>query len=187
MRKLLTLILALAFFIPSVSSAATLSQSQVNAIIALLYAFNVDQQTILSVQKALAPQSTSPVQNVQPQVTQTPVPQSAAPSTSSTPTTTPIPTTTTTPVSKARIEIINPIATKGLNRPHSTSPQFDQYGNPENEIYIGAVVYGEDGEPTRAAVVQVTATDTSQNKTINGTGNVTTIYVNGQKYQTPFY
>jgi len=89
--------------------------------------------------------------------------------------------------SKARIEIINPIATKGLNRPHSTSPNFDQYGNPENEIYIGAVVYGEDGEPTRTAVVEVTTTDASQNKMINGTGNVTPIYVNGQKRQTSFY
>lgn len=55
MKKLAVLVLAAAFLIPSVSSAATLTQPQVDAIISVLQAFGVDQQTVLAVETALAP------------------------------------------------------------------------------------------------------------------------------------
>ena len=87
--------------------------------------------------------------------------------------------------SQAAIEIISPIAGKGIG------PRLDFDGNDmgyvasstvENEsnyIVLGLIVYDYDGENTKTVVVTVTATDSSQNKTMNGTGNQKTMYYDG--------
>lgn len=68
-------------FIPSVTSAAALTQDQVSAIVALLRAFNVDQATIQIVETQLAPritftptQTTTPVLGTQTYQVTTPSP-----------------------------------------------------------------------------------------------------------------
>jgi hypothetical protein len=91
------------------------------------------------------------------------------------------------PVSQARIVIINPLSGKGTDHALSTSADFDERGNPRNEVYVGAIVYGVDGQPVNDATVAITATDDSQNKTLTATGNLTPIYVNGQKIPTYYY
>ena len=57
MKKSLVSLLAVVFLTPSVSFASTLSQSQIDAIIGLLQAFNVSQSIITAVQNELEPQS----------------------------------------------------------------------------------------------------------------------------------
>ena len=80
MKKSLISLLAVVFLVPSVSSASTLSQGQINAIIGLLQAFNVSQSIITAVQNDLEPQSV------------------VSPATTSTTSNIPTSTTTTAPV-----------------------------------------------------------------------------------------
>ena len=58
-----------------------------------------------------------------------------------------------------------------------------------NAIAVGAVLYGEDGEPTRTAVVAITIKTPTTEKTISvqGTGAMVPIYPNGQKRVVPVY
>lgn len=55
MKKTIAYIIAALFFVPSVSLASTLSQSQVNSIVSLLEAFNVSQVIVSEVESALTP------------------------------------------------------------------------------------------------------------------------------------
>lgn len=57
MKKIITAITATVFLLPSISFASTLTQPQVNAIIALLQAFNVEQSVLISIQHILIPES----------------------------------------------------------------------------------------------------------------------------------
>ena len=153
-----------------------LTISQIAAIIMLLTAFGVDPITTADVQRILegrpaitSTATTTTMTQAQPPAT---APTKATPQAPS-----PTPASgvgTAEPVSLARIDIINPVATKGLNRPHSTSPELDQggKGNPMNEIYIGAVVYGEDGEMTKSATVTVVVKSptSEETSTREGTG-----------------
>ena len=93
----------------------------------------------------------------------------------------------TAPASLARIDVINPIAGKGVRPGISTKGDMDERGNPSNEVVVGAVVYGDDGQPTDSATVTVAPTDAGQGKTIVGTGDVTPIYVNGERRLVPVY
>lgn len=88
------------------------------------------------------------------------------------------------PQSQARIEIISPIPGKGLGREYrmNTGPLDEA-----NYIELGAVVYDDAGAPTNQPTVVITATDQGQGKTLTGTGNVTPIYVNGEKRVVPVY
>lgn len=73
-----TLLAVMLFAIPSVSFAATLTQSQVNAILALLSAFNVDASTIASVTRALEPTAQSTITpTASPQITSSALGQTA--------------------------------------------------------------------------------------------------------------
>lgn len=71
------LLISMAFLIPSVSSAASLTQPQVDAIISVLVAFDVDLPTIEAVKAALAPVApeTSITEAKSPIVVQTPLTQ----------------------------------------------------------------------------------------------------------------
>lgn len=82
------------------------------------------------------------------------------------------------PVSQARLEIFSPLAGKGLGReyvalrdgynPQDPAEHYDE----SNYIVIGLVIYDDNGNigTDRTVPVTVTATDGSQNKTMNGTG-----------------
>ena len=78
MDDMRNILLGLAFLIPSVSFASTLTQDQVNAILGLLQAFSVPQETISIVQSELQPSSTTTPQitinTATPSVTITPTP-----------------------------------------------------------------------------------------------------------------
>lgn len=93
--------------------------------------------------------------------------------------------------SMARIDIIDYMPKSGLNRPHSTSPELDEggKGNPMNALIIGAVVYDDNGEPTRSAVVSISVKSPTGEETsvVNGTGGVIPIYPDGYKRVVPFY
>lgn len=90
----------------------------------------------------------------------------------------------TVPASKIDIEIVNPIPGKGLGRQYKAA---DQIVDESNYIEIGAIVYGDNGEPVSDTTVFFTATDQGQNKTLKGTGDVMKIYVNGEARQVPVY
>lgn len=178
MKKVFTLVLALTFLIPSVSSAATLSQSQVNAIIALLYAFNVDQQTILSVQKALNPQSVSPAQNVQSGSTTAP----ATPQTTATQQNTPASTVTQNPTDFSQIPKEISIQSQVCNLSQTnlkTEYLLDNLledGNIDGRIFMNAYILSANQgknyfESNPAAVMTITTSDKSNDKVLNGSGN----------------
>lgn len=81
------------------------------------------------------------------------------------------------------LEVVSPIPIKGLGREYLWRPQVkDEY----NYVYIGLIVR-LDGEPVKDREVEIEATDSSQNKTLNGTGNVYPVYVNGAKVIIPYY
>lgn len=177
MKKIFTLVLALAFLTPSVSSAATLSQSQVNAIIALLYAFNVDQQTILSVQKALTPQSVSPTQNTQPKSTPAP----ATPQTTATQQNTPASTVTQSQTDLSQISKEISIQSQVCNLSQTnlkTEYLLDNLlanGNIDGRIFMNAYVLSANQgknfyESNPTAVMTITTSDKSNDKVLNGSG-----------------
>jgi hypothetical protein len=86
--------------------------------------------------------------------------------------------------SQKKIEIISPMANKGLGRTYLARPILkDEF----NYIDIGLVVYDDDGKIVDNVKVDVVATDTSQNKSMNGTGNVTRIYPDGSVRVVPYY
>ena len=161
--------------------------SQIAAIIMLLLAFGVDPIITADVQRILEGRPTITSSTT---ITMTQPPAPAPNGINGVGTTEPpIAAAASAPASKARIDIISPTPKSGLGRKHTTSPELDEggKGNPMNEMNIGAILYGDDGEAIRNAVMTITATDASQNKTIDGTGNVTPIYPNGQKNVVPFY
>lgn len=82
------------------------------------------------------------------------------------------------------LKIINPYAGKGLGRTYKANPEIV---DESNYIDIGLTVVNENGEYLSDLTVQVSATDESQNKTLNGTGNVTNIYPNGEKKTVHYY
>ena len=86
---------------------------------------------------------------------------------------------------KYSIEVINPLPGKGLGRNYKSAPQvIDE----SNYIDIGAIIRNGDGSPVDNVLVKIEATDASQNRELNGTGNVTTIYVDGNKVPgVPYY
>ena len=173
-----------------------LTTAQIVAIIMLLQAFGVEQavtsdvQRILEGRPNLTSSQTTTMAPAQPPVAPPSSGNGAtAPALNSKNGTATAQIVSVAPASKARIEIVNYRAGSGLNRPHSTSPDFDELGNPKNELDIGTIVYGEDGEPTRSATVTVTMKSPTgeQAHPIQGTGTVTPIYVNGQKQVVPVY
>lgn len=91
---------------------------------------------------------------------------------------------TSAPASQARIEVVNPIPGKGLDRSYISAPEV---ANESNYIEIGFVIYDDAGLPVSDATAQVVTTDMDQNKILKGTGNVMSIYIDGQKRQTPYY
>lgn len=93
---------------------------------------------------------------------------------------TPTPIIASAPVSQARIEIMNPIPTKGLGRQHVASSTVQ---NEDNYVVLGAIVYDAEGKVDKTAVVTISATDDTQNKVENGSGELVTIYTDGVKEQ----
>lgn len=82
------------------------------------------------------------------------------------------------------IEIIDPIENKGRNR------KFIVDADPHNDdsfVYLGAVVRDENGSALRNATVNITATDETQNKIIESTGNQKKAVIDGAKVILPFY
>lgn len=163
-----------------------LTAAQIAAIIMLLIAFGVDPITTADVQRILEGRSAI-ISTTTTTMTQEPTAQPAEPIAGVGAT----PEAVEAPASKARIDIISPTPGLGLNRKHTTSLELDQdgKGNPMNAIAVGAVVYGDDGEPTRSAAVQVTIKTPSgeQSRPMSGTGAMIPIYPNGQKQVVPVY
>lgn len=79
-------------------------------------------------------------------------------------------------VSMASIKIINPFPSKGLGRKYTAQKEVV---DDSNYIELGLVCRDDMGRPIKDAVVQVNATDSTQDKTINGTGDITKVYNNG--------
>lgn len=82
------------------------------------------------------------------------------------------------------IEIISPINGKGLGREYLSRPVLiDEF----NYLEIAAIVRDDNGDPVKDVTVEVVATDTEQNKTLVGTGDVKKIYVDGSPVIVPIY
>lgn len=82
------------------------------------------------------------------------------------------------------IEIISPIAGKGLGRQYKAQSEIV---DESNYIELGLIVRNDNGIPIKDAVVIITSTDSTQNKTINSTGNVYPKYENNVRIITPYY
>lgn len=82
------------------------------------------------------------------------------------------------------IKIISPIPGKGLGREYKASSQVV---DESNYIELGLVVRSDAGQSRNDLQVVITATDSSQNKTLNGTGNETKIYNNGVAEVVSYY
>ena len=117
---------------------------------------------------------------VQPSPTE-PVPASPAPTSAPAPAAAPAP---SAPASQAHIDIISPIAGKGLNREYVHS---DEIKDESNYMVIGAVVYDDNGQPTATSTVNITATDGTQDAIEVGTGDVATIWPDGNRTVVPVY
>ena len=173
---------------------------QITAIIMLLTAFGVDPIITADVQRILEgrPAITSTATTTTMTSAQPPASAPSSSNGAATPrlagnegtTLAPAPVVATAPASRARIDVISPTPGNGLNRKHTTSPELDNdgKGNPMNEMVIAAVLYGDDGRTAiKDAIMTITATDSVQNKTMNGTGEIHPVYVDGQKTIPPIY
>lgn len=99
--------------------------------------------------------------------------------------------------SLAKVEIIDAIPSKGRGRifkandyqmnPDGTLKEGSVTPTDENSIELGLVCYDADGKDRDTAMVVVTATDASQNKTINGTGSVKKVYSDGFEKSVHYY
>ena len=82
------------------------------------------------------------------------------------------------------IEIIDPINGKGRGREYFVGEKED---GDENSIYLGLIVRDEKGHLMDKALVTVTATDSSQNRSMQGTGNRRKIIEDGHRVSVPYY
>lgn len=97
---------------------------------------------------------------------------------------TPQPPVVTTPKTMTTLEIISPIGTKGLGREYLARQEiFDE----ANYIELGVIVRDQNGNALDNVKVIITATDDEQNKTLESTGNVKKIYVDGTQQVVPYY
>jgi len=100
----------------------------------------------------------------------------------------PLPTQQQTPMeptAPAQILVKSPLPGKGkLDRKYQArATPLDEI----NEIYLGAVLVRPDGSVENEADMEITATDASQNKTLEGTGNVSSFGdPNNPKHYYPF-
>ena len=157
-----------------------LTIAQIVAILGLLAAFGVGQPTVDQVAIILNQQATTMQDSTAGAPSNTQPSTTASPSSSNeSVTTAPI------PVSQARIEIVSPIPGKGLGREYSATTTEER--NEGNYMVIGAIVYDAAGEPSKTALVNVTATESDQDEIKQGTGVVMNVYVDGQKRQLPVY
>ena len=83
------------------------------------------------------------------------------------------------------IEIFNPIPGKGKNKAHAHNPKGLE--DEEDYVELGLIVRDEQGEAVRDRLVTVAATDSAQNKTMDGTGAYRRVFRNGKRPHTPFY
>lgn len=97
-----------------------------------------------------------------------------------------IPMSTATAPTQAHIDFINPMPGKGLNRHYVASPTVE---DENNYIDFAAVVYDENNNPVGDNTVTVTITgpDGVDTLDLKGTGDVATIYVNGDRRVVPAY
>lgn len=124
------------------------------------------------------------------------IPTPAAPQTTPVPQYVPPVTIAPTPVSQARIDVVN--YSTDLTRQYTAMPTGckliigSNYNDvdcspssyPTNgDVTLKAILYNDDGSVNQSAVMQITATDSRQNKTFNGTGNIVTFYKDAQKQQ----
>lgn len=87
------------------------------------------------------------------------------------PTNTPVVATPTptapAPQPQYTLEVVYPIPGKGLKNPFLSR---DQIKDEENYVEMGLLVKDQNGNNIQLSTVNVTATDSTQNKTMNGTG-----------------
>ena len=82
------------------------------------------------------------------------------------------------------LTIISPIPGKGLGREYIAGSQVI---GEENYIELGLIVKDDAGNPIKDIIVEIEATDSTQNKTLNGTGTVKKIYDGEVPTLTPYY
>lgn len=96
------------------------------------------------------------------------------------------------------IKIISPIQGKGLGKRIDTttgadvgfrvSPTYPELQDESNYIELGLLCTDDDGNVDDKSTVEVVATDSSQNKTMVGTGAIVKIYNDrGEGVQTYYY
>lgn len=83
------------------------------------------------------------------------------------------------------IEIVSPIPGKGIGREYLARPDIKDEAN---YISIGAIVYNDDGSINNDAEMVISASDETQDKTLQGTGTLwNNRYIDGQKVPAFYY
>lgn len=88
------------------------------------------------------------------------------------------------PKSMKSITIFNPYSNKGTGREYSARSQVK---DEQNYIVLGLIVRDDSGNEIKNVPVTITATDSIQNKTLNGTGDIRKIYIDGIPKTVPYY
>ena len=96
----------------------------------------------------------------------------------------PAPELLVTAPSMREIKIISPMSNKGLGRVYTAQPEIV---DETNYIELGLIIRNDSGDIVKDAEVTITGTDTEQNKTLNGTGNITKIYKDGVPESVHYY
>ena len=171
-KNALLLLTFVAFSFPLVSSAAALTSTQVNAIIQLLVAFNVDAITIAKIETQLRPQSE--VATVQPSSPMPPAQMPPSLVTTAPPAPQPIVPLEPTPIiliDRIPPQIVRHNRSIGGNNVSWPDPNFPGYGNTHKSCTDCLLIVSD--EPTKIVVTyfdydDVTANLSSENKVLWG-------------------
>jgi len=85
------------------------------------------------------------------------------------------------------MKIYSSYSESGLGRIYKVSPIYPEMQDVSNYIQLSLVIRNESGEYFQDKIVEVVTTDSSQNKTINGTPLIMPIYTDGYKKVVPAY
>lgn len=162
------------FLTPSASYAATLSSAQVNAIMQLLTAFNVDAVVIAKVEAQLRPQGATTIQSAPSAPAQTPQTkvQTASSTSQSVNTLEPA---STSPIDRIPPQIVRHNRSIGGNNVSWPDPNFPGYGSTHKSCTDCLLIVND--EPTSIVITyfdydDVTANLSSENKVLWGESEV---------------
>lgn len=173
-KSAIVFLASIILFVPSVSSAKALTESQINAIVQLLIAFKVDAATVAKVESQLRPSTPKTGSIAQPSLPQA---NPQIPSQSQTPSPAPVATPAPTGPVATAISIQNQVcnlASTNLKTEYVLTDLL-QNGNIDGRIFMNAFVLDQQGrnyhEGYSSVGMTITTSDHSNDKVLSGPNN----------------